>query len=209
MSRESSAVSNVRAWRLNYGYVGKRMRIIFIFVGILLFSLSYTQEVAISDEILRFRDRNEFLQHVVIEYGKKVYRNYAEELFEEFKNNRSTKTWLALHKYRAFTDASGTIEFYNYCYQALKREPLVYYSRYMEGDDKAIHLMESALSHDFSAFDSQWKLGKKTIRSVYETSLMETLEHKPSDGEKKKRHGAYIKVFIEKLKEWDEIFKHD
>ena len=190
-------------------YVGERMRIIFIFVCILLFSLAYAQEVTISDEILRFRDRNEFVEHVAIEYDKKVYRDYAEELFEEFKNNRSTKTWLALYKYRTFTDASGTIEFYNYCYQALKREPLVYYSRYMEGDDKAIYLMESALSHDFSAFDSQWKLRKETIRSVYETSLTETLKHKPSDGEKKKRHDAYIKVFIGKLKEWDEIFKYD
>jgi hypothetical protein len=189
--------------------VGKRMRVIFIFAGILLFSLSYAQEVTISDEILRFRDRDEFMEHVVIEYGKKVYRNYGEELFEEFKNNRTTKTWLALHKYLTFTDASGTIEFYNYCYQALKREPLVYYSRYMEGDDNAIHLMESALSHDFRVFDSQRELGKKTIRSVYETSLTETLKHKPSDPERKKRHDVYIKGFIEKLKEWDQSFKND
>ena len=185
------------------------MRVILILAGILLFSLSYAQEVTISDEILRFRDRDEFMEHVVIEHGKKVYRNYAEELFEEFKNNRRTKTWLALYKYRTFTDASGTIEFYNYCYQALKREPLVYYSRYTERDDKAMHLMESALSHDFTAFDSQRELGKKTIRSVYETSLTETLKHKPSDPEKKKRHDVYIRIFIEKLKEWDEIFKND
>jgi hypothetical protein len=80
--------------------VDKRMRVIFIFAGILLFSLSYAQEVTISDEILRFRDRDEFMGHVGIEYVRKAYRNYGEELFEEFKNNRSTKTWLALCKYR-------------------------------------------------------------------------------------------------------------
>jgi hypothetical protein len=185
------------------------MRVILIFAGILLFSLSYAEEVTISDEILRFKDRDEFIEHVVIEYGGKVYRNYAEELFAEFKNNRTTKTWLALHKYRTFTDASGTIEFYDYCYQALKREPLVYYTRYMEGDDEAIHLMESALSHDFSAFDDQRELGKKTIRSVYENSLTETLKHKPSDPVRRKRHDVYTKTFTEKLKEWDEIFKND
>jgi hypothetical protein len=118
---------------------------------------------------------------ISVNFQLRPVSSVSSRFFGRFFVSSRTKTWLALYKYRTFTDASGTIEFYNYCYQALKREPLVYYSRYTERDDKAIHLMESALSHDFTAFDSQRELGKKTIRSVYETSLTETLKHKPSD----------------------------
>jgi hypothetical protein len=72
-------------------------------------------------------------------------------LLVEPKNN---KAWLALHKYRSFTDAGVTQMFNDACFRAFMKNPLIFYNRYMEGDDEAVNRAMDA-AWGFSEGDSQ------------------------------------------------------
>jgi hypothetical protein len=78
------------------------------------------------------------------------------KLLTILKNNpKDENAWKALHHYRSLTDAGLTLTFYRDCFNALKEKPLLFFDRYMAGDEQALFRMVDALSHDFSAFTGE------------------------------------------------------
>ncbi|MFB2974336.1 hypothetical protein ACE1CD_35870 [Aerosakkonema sp. BLCC-F183] len=71
------------------------------------------------------------------------------------KDKKNDRAWQAIHYYSNITDAGYTLMFYRDCFNALKDDPLLFFDRYMAGDEKALFLMVNALSHDFSAFTGE------------------------------------------------------
>jgi len=70
------------------------------------------------------------------------------------KDPNNDRAWSALHKFRTFTDAGATQIFHDACFRALKRNPLIFFNRYMAGDDEAVKRAIDA-AWGFSEVDTQ------------------------------------------------------
>ena len=76
-------------------------------------------------------------------------------------------SWKALHHYRSLTDAGATILFWRDCFLAIDKDPLLFYRRFMKGDEQALFRMVDAMSHDFSAFQDTGLRSFKEVNAVY------------------------------------------
>jgi hypothetical protein len=88
--------------------------------------------------------------------GADVSYDERSNLLKIIKDNPNDENgWKALHYYSSLTDAGATLMFYRDCFMALKSNPLIFFDRYMAGDEQALFRMVDALSHDFSAFSEE------------------------------------------------------
>jgi hypothetical protein len=83
------------------------------------------------------------------------------------QNKTNEKAWQALHHYSSLTDAGATLMFYRDCFNALKEDPLLFFDRYMTGDEQAIFRMIDALSHDFSAFEETYEQSDRVFQNSF------------------------------------------
>ncbi len=77
-------------------------------------------------------------------------------------NPTSEKNWNALHKFRKFLDAGVTNSFNRECLFLMQRNPLIFYQRYVNGDDQALNRMKDAIIGDTFNGDSL-EVGNKII----------------------------------------------
>ncbi|MCW8830682.1 MAG: hypothetical protein OQK32_04080 [Gammaproteobacteria bacterium] len=54
------------------------------------------------------------------------------------KDPDNDRAWAALHRFRDFTDAGITTIYNDACFKAIKDKPLIFYKRYMAGDELAL-----------------------------------------------------------------------
>ena len=60
-------------------------------------------------------------------------------------NPNNDKAWKALHHYATLTDAGLTSTFHKDSFEVIKATPLLFYQRYLKGDDNALQRMKDAM----------------------------------------------------------------
>lgn len=60
-------------------------------------------------------------------------------------NPNNDKAWKALNHYATLTDAGLTSTFHKDCFHAIKARPLLFYKRYLKGDENALKRMEDSM----------------------------------------------------------------
>jgi len=63
------------------------------------------------------------------------------------KNKNNEKAWAAFHHFRTLTDGGLTTFYRDACFYLLSQDREIYFTRYMNGDDKALDRMVDALWH--------------------------------------------------------------
>jgi hypothetical protein len=112
--------------------------------------------------------------------------NAPSKLFKIIKDNpKDENVWKALHHYSSLTDAGATLMFYDDCFHALKENPLLFFNRYMAGDEQALFRMVDALSHDFSAFSGE--SFQETDR-VFQQSFNSIMEFRTAHSQKREAY---------------------
>jgi len=118
----------------------------------------------------------------------KFYWSVSDQLvgiiLHEPENNDA---WIALHKFREFTDASIIGRYKNSCYSAIKSEPLIFYRRYVLGDDLALDRTIDAIAGEDVEQEQQSKIVKYHI-SLF-SGLVRTLKEIESENP---RHDTYL-----------------
>ncbi|CCI00682.1 MAG: hypothetical protein IM550_11605 [Microcystis sp. M54BS1] len=94
------------------------------------------------------------------------------------KDPGNGRAWQSLHHYSSITDAGKTLSFYQDCFNALKEKPLLFFDRYLAGDDQALFRMIDALSHDFSAFGETYKQTEQVFNKSFYLIKQFMQEHK-------------------------------
>lgn len=61
------------------------------------------------------------------------------------KDAGNDRAWRALHRFRNYTDAGLTVMYYDSCFVAIKKDPLIFYHRYMSGDEKSLQRAKDAV----------------------------------------------------------------
>lgn len=160
-------------------------------------------EVPISARLLEAGNRHDFTLRFGAQAGREQGRQTMAALFEEFATSRSARTWLAVEKYHDYVDASLRAEFNYYCFQAMEREPLVYYLRYLNGDDNALLLMRSAMSYDYRDPTMQGDNDRSTVRAVFDSAMKQMQAHELSCRSKAGRRLDYFKAFNAQMRAWN------
>lgn len=93
------------------------------------------------------------------------------------KDRKNQRAWQALHHYSSITDAGITLSFYGDCFNAIKDDPLLFFDRYMAGDEQALFRMVDALSHDFSAFQETFEQTDRVFRRAFNLIAEFELKH--------------------------------
>lgn len=72
--------------------------------------------------------------------------NDPSKIFEVIKKNPdSFKAWNSLHHYSYMTDSGSSLSFHRDCFNGIKDEPLLFFERYLQGDEQALFRMVDAL----------------------------------------------------------------
>ena len=107
------------------------------------------------------------------------------------------------------TDAGLTTDFQMDCFDALKSNNLIYYDRFMEGDDLALSrmldAMEAYLINEGGNIIEQEKSKRKILQMTIEK--IENADVAAFDLEKAKRHNWFVKEIRKKLIWREKIFK--
>lgn len=81
-------------------------------------------------------------------YDRRYVWSISDKLIEIILNdndNDNDKAWQALHKFRKYTDAGLTTMYNDACFVAIKQNPLIFYRRFMSGDDQALKRAKNAV----------------------------------------------------------------
>jgi len=137
--------------------------------------------------------------------GSEVERSDIDQMFLEIEKNRDNeKAWKALHHYSSITDASYSLDFQRACFKILEKDNLIFFNRYLKGDEQAIFRMIDALSYDFSAFSDE----KFEVFDAIYKKILETISKSVLNQDKKlyQRASNFEKIFREKYIEWRLIY---
>jgi hypothetical protein len=127
-----------------------------------------------------------------------------DKLFEIILSGKATdEEWKALSHYSNLTDAGASIDFMHSCFKALRKDPLIFYHRFIGGDKTALQWMRDALSDDFSAYEHATKLTCEEHRFFYEEVLRAIGDEKAKlSGDALKKHDEFMKASRHQFEEW-------
>jgi hypothetical protein len=129
--------------------------------------------------------------------GYKPYPDLVPEklLNRLVRNSDDQQAWKALYHYSLMTDASYSLGFDYDCFMILREHPLLFYNRFLAGDDQAVELMNHAAYADVAAFGRTSDWTREQIRNAFAKIWNEVL--KTSDNE---RHRLFLKQTEERWK---------
>lgn len=109
-------------------------------------------------------------------------------------NPSNNKAWEALHKFSHFTDGGLSSMYDDACFDAIKKDPLIYYNRYVHsGDDEVLDRLKDAMQGYLIDDGNNIHLLEAGNRKHIETMLTLIKQQKPSDAEQSKRHTDFLK----------------
>jgi hypothetical protein len=126
------------------------------------------------------------------------------QLLESILSGRgSNKQWRALERYSVIDDAGASLELFRSSFNALKRNPTLFYSRYMEGDSSALERMADALRYDYSAYEPATPATHKAHQAFFENVLNEISAMRgPLRGGALKRHDRFMERSYRQFENW-------
>ena len=111
------------------------------------------------------------------------------------QNPDDNNNWEALHKFGQYTDGGLSSMYADACFDAIKTNPLVYYNRFISGDDKALErfadAMRGYLIDDYGKIHAEEIENRKFI-----DRMMNLIKKQPSSSSQSKRHKNFI-TFVE------------
>ncbi len=108
--------------------------------------------------------------------------------------------WQAIHHFRSMTDAGFTTSFEMDCLDAFKKNPFVFYDRYMVGDDLALSRMLDAMEAyliDEGNICKKEKVNRKVLEMGIEK--IEKMKANLTGPQKIKRHSIFVEEMNKKL----------
>jgi hypothetical protein len=110
------------------------------------------------------------------------------------------KVWKAIHHFRSMTDAGFTTSFQMDCFDALKKNPFIFYDRYMAGDNLALDRMLDAT--EAYLIDERDICEKEKVNRKFLEMGMRKLEKMKANfvgNQEIKRHSIFVKEVNNKL----------
>jgi len=135
----------------------------------------------------------------------KTAEDVPDKLLDVILNGQVTdEEWKALQHYSQIDDAGASLEFMRSCFRALQKDPTVFYTRFMEGDQTALERMADALGYDFSAYEPPTKSGYEAYRRFYEDVLTKIAANKSKlvGGNASKRHDRFMEISRRQFAKW-------
>ena len=125
----------------------------------------------------------------------------VDQMFLEIEKNRDNeKAWKALHHYSSIPDGGGRMLFFRACFKILEKDNLIFFNRYLKGDEQAIFRMMDALSYDFSAFtDEKFEVFDEIYKKILETISKSVLNQ---DQKLYQRASNFDKISREEYIKW-------
>jgi hypothetical protein len=81
------------------------------------------------------------------------------------------RTWHAIHHFSSIADAGVSESFDIDCIEAMNKYPLIFYNRYMGGDDQALRRLDDALNADWTNGDDTDIKDEKRNRKAIENEI--------------------------------------
>jgi hypothetical protein len=100
--------------------------------------------------------------------------------------------WQAIHHFRSMSDAGVSESFHIDCLEAMHKYPLIFYNRYMAGDDLALKRMHDALTADWTNDDATDIKAEKIYRKAIEQEISAIQAMKESSPAKTRRQQKYL-----------------
>jgi hypothetical protein len=118
------------------------------------------------------------------------------------------KVWQAIHHFRSMTDAGFTTSFEMDCFNAFKKNPFIFYDRYMAGDhlalDRMLDAMEAYLIDEGNICEKE-KVNRKVLEMAIEK--LEKMKANLTGPQKIKRHSIFVEEVNKKLIWREKTFK--
>jgi len=162
-----------------------------------VFGMMLTFECALGDSLLgklldeKF-DRQAYL-NIDVEEREDFTFQLFDIIFKDFEKLSGDVSWHALHKFRSVLDGGHATSFDDDCFKLIKMDSMLFYRRYMSGDDLALERMVDA-SRGFSDPGSQQS---DTEDLLYLHSILAELNKLYGKNERSKK---FIKKFDEAIK---------
>jgi hypothetical protein len=127
-----------------------------------------------------------------------------DKLFEIILGGKATdEEWKALSHYSNLTDAGASVDFMHSCFNALKRNPMIFYDRFMRGDKTALQWMRDALGDDFAAYETLTEASYEEHERFYERSLRNIDDKRVKlSREGLKKHEEFMNDSRRHFKDW-------
>lgn len=136
------------------------------------------------------------------DYGDPFVKETPSRLLNVIQHDSDNeRAWKALHHYSTITNAGNTLTLYRDCFNAIEEDPLLFFNRYLSGDENALFRMVDALSHDFSAFERTYI----QIDQVFKQSLNQILNFINNDdleGETYVRAYNFYRISLAQYNSW-------
>ena len=126
-------------------------------------------------------------------------------------NPSNNKAWEALHKFSHFTDGGLSSMYDDACFDAIKKTPLIYYSRYVySGDDEVLDRVNDAMHAYLINDGNNIHSLEAGNRKYIETMITLIKQQKSSDANLSKRHIDFLSLtelkYNLRKKEFNEYF---
>lgn len=133
--------------------------------------------------------------------SSEVESSDVDQMFLEIEQNRDNeKAWKALHYYSSIAEGGDRMLFYRGCFKVLEKDNLIFFNRYLKGDEQAIFRMIDALSYDFSSFrDEKFEVFDAIYKKILETISKSVLNQ---DKKVYQRASNFDRISREKYIEW-------
>jgi|GEM_PF-6063167 hypothetical protein len=125
----------------------------------------------------------------------------VDQMFLEIEKNRDNeKAWKALHHYSSIAGGGYRMHLFRDCFNILKKDNLIFFNRYLKGDEQALLRMIDALTYDFSAFsDEKFEVFDETYKKILERISKAVLNQ---DKKLYQRASNFDRISREKYIEW-------
>ncbi len=131
------------------------------------------------------------------------------------ENPERERAWKAFHRFRDFTDGGISLTYDQICAEVLREDKLLFWKRYMSGDDEALFRMKNAFEGDFGAFLTREDNLVEEYKSWEEffESVLQSLNDKSRSGEfyeKEafyKRHTNFLDITTLAFQRWKERYE--
>ena len=132
----------------------------------------------------------------------------VDQMFLEIEKNRDNeKAWKALHHYSSIPDGGGRMLFFRACFKILEKDNLIFFNRYLKGDEQAIFRMIDALSYDFSAFSKKGLEDFEVFDEIYK-KILETISKSVPNQDQKlyQRASNFHRISREEYIKWRQSY---
>jgi hypothetical protein len=115
----------------------------------------------------------------------------------------SDEEWKALQHYSVIDDAGASLEFCRSNFNALKRNPTLFYSRFMNGDPSALERMADAFCYDYSAYQPKTPANNKAHQAILKNALNQIASMRGSlSGDAIKKHNQFMEYSFRQFERW-------